>query len=464
MNIIICGAGQVGYSIAESLASDQNDVSVIDSQPALINKIRDSLNVKAFVGHGSHPNVLERAGADKADVIIAVTLHDEVNMIACQVAHSIFQTPTKIARIRAQKYLEDKNKDMFVTDHMPIDVVISPEIEVAKTVLSRLDWPGAVDINQFFGKKGVFALGIQCQENCPVVDTPLKQLTELFPDLSAVVVGVVRNGALFVPKSADALLQGDLVYVFCNYQQVTRTLGLFGHEEPEAVRVIIAGGGSIGLFVAQNLEQRIADNQEIGYKIKIIEASQERSIEIADTLKRTIVLNGSALDQDILREADTQDADTMIALTNDDKVNILSGVMAKKMGSKRNMALINDRNYHEFANAMGIDAYVNPRDVTISRVLQHVRMGRLTGITSIQNGAAELIEGEALGSSPLVGTPLKEVDLPSGVRIGALMRGTEIIQPTGDLVIRKGDRIVMFVLAECVQEIQRLFRVSLYYF
>ncbi len=463
MNIVICGAGQVGYSIAESLASDQNDVSVIDSQPSLINKIRDSLNVKAFVGHGSHPNVLERAGADKADVIIAVTLHDEVNMIACQVAHSLFQTPTKIARIRAQKYLEDATKDMFVTDHMPIDVVISPEIEVGKTVLSRLDWPGAVDINQYFGDK-VFALGIQCQENCPVVDTPLKQLTDLFPDLSAVVVGIVRNNQLFVPKSSDALLQGDLAYVVCDKDQVLRTLGLFGHEEPEAVRVIIAGGGSIGLYVAQNLEQRILSNQQGSYKIKIVEASQDRSIEIADTLKRTIVLNGSALDQEILREADTQDADTMIALTNDDKVNILSGVMAKKMGSKRNMVLINDRNYHEFANAMGIDAYVNPRDVTISRILQHVRMGRLTGITSIQNGAAELIEAEARETSPLVGSPLKEVDLPNGVRIGALMRGTEIIKPNGELVIRKGDRIVMFVLAECVQEIQRLFRVSLYYF
>ena len=460
MNIVICGAGQVGYSIAESLSSDQNDVSVIDSQPKLINKIRDSLNVKAFVGHGSHPNVLERAGADKADVIIAVTLHDEVNMIACQVAHSLFRTPTKIARIRAQKYLEDSNKDMFVTDHMPIDVVISPEIEVGKTVLRRLEWPGAVDISQFFEDR-VFTLGIQCQENCPVVDTPLKQLTELFPDLEAVVVGIVRNSELFVPKSGDALLQGDLVYVVCHRDQITRTLGLFGHEEPEAVRVIIAGGGNIGLYVAQEFER---PHYESKVRVKIIEASQDRSIEIADALKRTIVLNGSALDQDLLREADTQDADTLIALTNDDKVNILSGVMAKKMGSKRNMALINDRNYHEFANAMGIDAYVNPRDVTISRILQYVRMGRVRGVTSIQNGAAELIEAEALDTSPLVGAPLKEVDLPNGVRIGAILRDNEVMQPSGDFIVRKGDRIVMFVLAECVQEIQRLFRVSLYYF
>ena len=220
-------------------------------------------------------------------------------------------------------------------------------------------------------------------------------------------------------------------------------------------------GGNIGLYVAQEFER---PHYESKVKVKIIEASQDRSIEIADALKRTIVLNGSALDQDILREADTQDADTMIALTNDDKVNILSGVMAKKMGSKRNMALINDRNYHEFANAMGIDAYVNPRDVTISRILQYVRMGRVRGVTSIQNGAAELIEAEALDTSPLVGVPLKEVDLPNGVRIGAILRDNKVMQPSGDFIVLKGDRIVIFVLAECVQEIQRLFRVSLYYF
>jgi trk system potassium uptake protein len=301
MRIVICGAGQVGYGIAERLAAEGHEISVVDVSQRLIGGIRDTLDVRGVVGHGSHPDVLANAGAAEADMLIAVTQADEVNMTACQVAHTLFEVPTKIARVRAQSYLAPHYQHLFARDQLPIDVVISPEIEVGEMVLRRLALPGAVETVRF-ADDHVVVIGILCHEDCPVVDTPLRQLTELFPDLGAVVTGVFREGRLFVPRSDDSLLVGDLVYVVAQREQVRRTLAIFGHEEPKANRVVIAGGGNIGFYVAQQLEAR-----EPATKIKIIEQSRDRAMHIADELKRTVILNGSALDQDILREADVED-------------------------------------------------------------------------------------------------------------------------------------------------------------
>lgn len=458
MKVVICGAGQVGYGIAERLAAEQNDVSVIDSSPQLVAAIGEQLDVRGFVGHGSHPDVLAEAGAEEADMVIAVTLYDEVNIVACQVAHSLFNVPTKVARIRSQSYLQPQWRNLFSRDHMPIDVIISPEIEVGEMVLRRLALPGAVETVRFADDQ-VVVVGIICGEDCPVVDTPLHQLTELFPDLGAVVVGIYRNNSLFVPKSQDVMLTGDLAYVVARRDQVRRTLGIFGHEEPEANRVVIAGGGNIGLYVARELERRQSST-----KIKLIEASRQRAVEIADDLKRSVILNGSALDQTILTEADVAEADTMIALTNEDEVNILSSVMAKKLGCRRNLSLLNNPSYPAFANALGIDAFINPRAVTISKILQHVRRGRIRGVHSLQNGAAEVVEAEALDTSPLVGRPLREIDLPSGIRIGAVFRDGKVLTPDGDLQIEPKDRIVIFAMANRVRQVEQMFRVSIEFF
>lgn len=458
MKVVICGAGQVGYGIAERLAAEQNDVSVIDSSSKLIDAIGDQLDVRGFVGHGAHPDVLAQAGAEEADMIIAVTLYDEVNMVACQVAHSLFNVPTKVARIRAQSYLQGRWRNLFSRENMPIDVIISPEIEVGEMVLRRLSLPGAVETIRFADDE-IVVVGIMCEEDCPVVDTPLRQLTELFPDLGAVVVGVFRNNQLFVPKSSDSLLVGDLAYVVARRDQVRRTLGIFGHEEPEASRVVIAGGGNIGLYVARALEQRQSNT-----KIKMIEASRDRAVANADELKRSVILHGSALDQKILKEADVGDADTMVALTNEDEVNILSSVMAKKLGCRRNLSLLNNPSYPAFANALGIDAFINPRAVTISKILQHVRRGRIRGVHSLQNGAAEVVEAEALDTSPLVGRPLREIDLPSGIRIGAIFRAGKVITPNGEVQIQAQDRIVIFAVANRVRQVEQMFRVSLEFF
>lgn len=458
MRVIICGAGQVGYGIAERLAAEQNDVSVIDTSAELIRSVRDNLDVRGFVGHGSHPDVLEKAGAQEADMIIAVTLHDEVNMVACQVAHSLFNVPTKIARIRAQAYLQPHYMDLFSRDHMPIDVVISPELEVGEMVLRRIALPGATDVVRFADSK-IILVAIECLEDCPVVNTPLAQLTELFPDLPSTVVGVFRNEKLFVPHSADQLITGDLAYVVTTKDQVRRTLGLFGHEEQEATRIVIAGGGNIGLYVARALEQRQSRT-----KVKIIENTRERAVAIADELRRTVVLHGSALDQKLLLEADVQHAELMVALTNNDQVNILSSVMAKRLGCKSNLVLINDPTYHDFTRTLGIDAHVNPRSVTISRVLQHVRRGRIRAVHSIQRGAAEVIEAEALETSPLVGPPLRELELPDGVRIGAIYRDGEMIKPGGSVRVKPKDRVVIFALESAVKQVEQMFRVSLEFF
>lgn len=458
MRVIICGAGQVGFGIAERLAAEQNDVSVIDTSAQLIEGIQETVDVRGFVGHGAHPDVLAAAGAEQADMIIAVTLFDEVNMVACQVAHSLFNVPVKVARIRSQSYLQAHYQDLFSRDNMPIDVIISPELEVGEVVLRRIALPGAHDVVRFADNK-VVVLAIECQEECPVINTPLAQLSELFPDLPSTVIGVSRGDRLFVPHSVDQLVAADVAYVSTTREQVRRTLNLFGHEEPEASRILIAGGGNIGLYVAKSIEARQPKT-----KVKIIESTRERALAIADQFKRTVVLHGSALDHKLLSEADVQDTDLMVALTNDDQVNILASVMAKRLGCKSNLALLNNPNYHDFTRTLGIDAYVNPRVVTISKVLQYVRRGRIRAVHSVARGGAEIIEAEALETSPLVGPPLHDLRLPVGMRIGAIYRDGEVIKPRGATRIKPKDRVVIFATAEAVKQVEQMFRVSLEFF
>ncbi|MGF0538201.1 Trk system potassium transporter TrkA [Agrobacterium sp. ES01] len=458
MKVIICGAGQVGYGIAERLAEEDNDVSVIDTSASLVSRITETLDVRGYVGHGAHPEVLKKAGADQADMLIAVTLYDEINMIACQVAHSLFNVPTKIARIRSQNYMQPEYSDLFSRDHLPIDVIISPEIEVGKMVLRRISFPGATDVVRF-ADDHISMVAIECMEDCPVLNTPLNQLSQLFPDLMATVTGIYRNGKLYVAHSTDQLLVGDLAYVICQRDHTRRTLGLFGHEEQEAGRMVIAGGGNIGYYVARTIE-----DMQPKTKIKIIESERERAVMVSDQLNNTIVINGSALDQNILQQADIQDADLMVALTNSDQTNILSAAMAKRLGCRSAMALINNSSFQEITASIGIDAYINPKAVTISRVLQHVRKGRIRSVYAIQKGEAEVIEAEALETSPLVGVPFRDLELPSGIRIGAVYRGGTVIRPDGNLKIKTGDRVVLFATAESVRHVEQMFRVSIQYF
>ena len=458
MRILICGAGQVGYGIAERLSAEDNDVSVIDNSPELVQNIQDRLDVRGHVGHGSHPDVLARAGAEQADMIIAVTLYDEVNMVACQVAHSLFNVPTKIARIRAQSYRQAHWQNLFTRDHMPIDVIISPEIEVGDVIMRRISLPGARDV-VLFNNDTVAMVAIDCDEDCPLIDTPLSQLSELFPDLNAVVTGIYRDGVIMTPRSSDQILLGDTAYVIADRQQIRRTIAIFGKEKPEASRIIIAGGGNIGVYLANRIEERMPNA-----RIKIIENSRAVAESLADQLSQSVVLHGNALDEQVLQEAGAANADLMVAITNNDQVNILSSVLAKKLGCSSNMALLNNSGYHDFTKSLGIDDYINPRSITISRVLQYVRRGRIRGVYSIENGAAEIVEAEALDTSPLVGRPLRELQLPDGIRIGMIHHDGALYRPTGDSIIRPNDRVVILALSKHVHEVEQMFRVSLEFF
>lgn len=458
MKVIICGAGQVGYGIAEQLSREDNEVSVIDTSAALISAITETLDVRGYVGHGAHPDMLAKAGADQADMIIAVTLHDEINIVACEVAHALFSVPTKIARIRDQSYLQPEYGDLFSRENMSIDVTISPEIEVGKMVLRRIAFPGANDVVRF-ADDNISMLAIECMEDCPVINTPLQQLSSLFPDLIATVSGIYRNGNLIVPRSSDQLRTGDLAYVICQRQHARRTLGLFGHDEQEARRIIIAGAGNIGHYVASKIEELQPKT-----RLKIIEFDREKAVAASDLLSNTIVLNGSVLDQKILHQADIQDADLIVTLTNNDQTNILGAVMAKQLGCKSNLALLNSSSFHDVTKSLGIDAFINPRAVTISRVLQHVRKGRIRSVYSVQKGSGEVIEAEALETSPLVGRNLRDLELPDGIRIGAIYREGKVLRPDGSMKIKAKDRVVLFAASDAVRDVEQLFRVSIQYF
>jgi trk system potassium uptake protein TrkA len=392
-------------------------------------------------------------------MIIAATHSDEVNMVTCQVAHSIFSVPRKIARLRSQSYLDAIYSDLYRRDHLPIDVVISPEREVAEAALQRLAAPAAFDTESFMNGRAQL-LGIALTEECPVLMTPLRQLNELFPTLRAIVVGVRRDeGKLFAPSPMDFLMAGDMIYVFTHIEDVNRTLEVFGKRTKKQERVIIIGGGNVGLAVARALEAR-TDR----IRAKIIERSRSRAELAADSLTRTIVLNGDGMDMDILAEAAIERADAVLAVTDDDKTNLLAAVRAKQAGCPMAIALVNDPTLAPLMGALDIDAYINPRATTVSSILRHIRHGKVRAVYSIGDAEAELVEAQVLATSPLAGKLVRDVDFPEGVLVGAVMKGDKVLKPSGDLRIEAGDVIALFTMAADRPEVERLLQVSVDFF
>ncbi len=458
MKVIVCGAGQVGFNITRYLAQEDNDITVVDQSPELIRKISDTLDVKAITGFASHPEILARAGAADADLLIAVTQADEVNMVACQVAHSLFDVTTKIARIRQQGYLNPMWANLYSRDHMPIDVVISPEREVAEAIGRRLEVPGAFDMIPLVGGK-VKLIGVRCEEDCPIVNTPLRQLTQLFPDLNVVIIGLVRDNEARIPSAGDEMLPGDEVYFVAESDHVPRAMAVFGHEEAEARRLVIFGGGNIGQFLAQAIEQ---NNPSVN--LKVIEADKVRAEAAARTLKRSVVLEGDVLEAEILEEANVATAEAVVAVTNDDETNILASLLAKRLGSGRAITLVNSGAYAPLISSLGVDVAVSPRNITVSTILQHVRRGRIHSVNTLRDGFGELIEAEAMDTSGLIGKPLREAELPHDVILGSVVREDEVILPRGSTVVEVGDRIVLFARSEAVKEVEKMFSVRLEFF
>ena len=458
MKVIICGAGQVGWQIARHLSGEQNDVTIVDVNSELVRRATETLDVGGVVGHASYPDVLERAGARDADMVIAATHSDEVNMVTCQVAHSVFSVQRKVARIRSQSYLETAYSDLYRREHMPIDVLISPEKEVAEAALQRLAAPATFDTESFLDGKAQL-LGIAIGSDCPVINTPLRQLTDLFSTLQAIVVGIRREGTLFAPAPGDQIFEGDACYVFAATQDVNRTLEIFGKSTKKQERVVIVGGGNVGLAVAQELEQR-TDR----IRVKIIERDRSRAEIAADSLNRTIVLNGDGLDSGLLSEANVETADAVLAVTDDDKTNMLAAVRAKAMGCSMTICLVNDPTLAPLMAPLGIDAYINPRATTVSSILRHIRHGRVKGVYSIGDAEAELIEAQVLGTSPIAGQRIRDIAFPEGVLLGAVVKEGKLVKPNGSLRIDEGDLIAIFAMASDVPEVERLLQVSIDYF
>ncbi len=458
MKVIICGAGQVGWQIARHLSSERNDVTVVDNNPDLVRRATDTLDVQGIAGFASYPDVLDRAGARDADMVIAATYSDEVNMVTCQVAHSVFAVPRKIARLRAQSYLTAIYSDLYRRDHMPIDVVISPEREVAEAALRRLNAPQAFDTEQFLDGR-VTLLGITLEGDCPVLDTPLRQLTDLFSTLRTIVVGVRRGDRLFSPEPGDQLFEGDQIYVISHTEDVNRTLEIFGKEIVRQDRVVIIGGGNVGLSVARTLENRVHR-----VRAKIIERNRGRAERAADALERTIVLHGDGLDAELLSEAGVERANAVLAVTDDDKTNLLASVRAKAAGCPMAICLVNDPTLIPLMKPLEIDAYINPRSTTVSSILRHIRHGRIRGVYSVGDAEAEVIEAQVLSTSPISGQLIRDIDFPEGVLVGAVSKQGRVVKPTGGTRIEEGDVIVLFALAADVPEVERLFQVSIDFF
>jgi trk system potassium uptake protein TrkA len=458
MKVIICGAGQVGWQIARHLSGENNDVTVVDNNPMLVRRATDTLDVRGLTGFASHPDVLDTAGARDADMIIAATFSDEVNMVTCQVAHSVFSVPRKIARLRSRSYLEAIYSDLYRRDHLPIDVVISPEKEVAEAAMRRIASPSTFDTESFLSGDAQM-LGIALGPDCPVLNTPLRQLSELFSTLRAMVVGVRREGTLFVPEPGDQLFDQDQIHVFTHSSDVQRTLEIFGKSAKRPERVIVLGGGNVGLSVARALEE-----SEHRIRSRVIEADRGRAEVAADALERTIVLHGDGLDVEILREAGVERADVVLCVTDDDKTNLLASVRAKSAGARMAIALVNDPSLVPLMGPLSIDAYINPRATTVSSILRHIRHGRVRGVYSIGDAEAEVIEAQVLSTSSMAGQLVRDIDFPEGTILAAVQKNGKVIRPNGATRLEEGDAIVIFALAGEVPAIETLLQVSIDFF
>ncbi len=455
MNIIICGAGKVGFSISKQLSAQGHSVTVVDQSKEDIKKINETQDVKGIVGRATLPSVLENAGAEKADMIIAVTRNDETNMIICQLASSLFNISKKIARIRSKEFLEGKWSKLYNKSNIPIDVIISPEIEVAKSLFRRLEAPGALDSVPFANDK-VKMLEISVEKNCPIINTPLKNLTEKFPNFTANILGAVRKEKFVFLKKNDKMLEGDQVYLVASSDQLNQILKTFGHEEKTAEKILIIGGGNIGLNLAKLVESNFK-----GARVKIIEKNKSRAEEIANELESSIVINGDGLDEEILKEAKIEESETVLALTNDDENNIMACVLAEKTApNKRTIAIVNKSNYSLLQSSLNIDDLVDPRMTTVSRIMEHVHKGTIGTVYSLLDGEYEFIEAKILEKSELLNKKIKDSDLPEHIRIGAIVRKEKVIIPRSSSVFEKGDLVVFLAKREHLKEVESIFAVS----
>jgi len=457
MNIIICGAGQVGYSIANQLSQQGHSITVIDKTSSDIQKINDNLDAKGIVGIATYPSVLELADAKNADMIIAVTRNDETNMIVCQIAHSLFNVSRKIARIRSKEFLNPSYSNLFSKNHLPIDIIISPEFEVAKSLLRKIEAPGAIESFPFANDTARL-IEINIDSNCPLVNTPLQKLTESFSDLNANILGVQREDKFLILKKKDILIENDKAFILTDSKQVDRTMDVFAKNEKVSDKILIIGAGNIGLDLAKSLEEHPSNP-----RIKIIEKNEERAQYVANELNESMVIKGDGLDENILKEVNLEEIDTVLCITDDDEVNLMSALLCKKKGIKRVIAIANSHNYSLLQSSLKIDDIVDPRMTTVSTILKHVHKGKIDSVFTLDDGEYEILEAKVLENSELLNKTLEKSSFPEGIKIGLITRNNKVLVPSKNFEFKLNDTVILLSSRNQLKKVEQLFRISEYY-
>jgi len=454
MKIIILGAGQVGGTLAENLVGENNDITVVDSDATRLRVLQDKFDLRVVHGHGSHPRILREAGAEDADMLVAVTNSDETNMVACQIAYSLFNTPNRIARIRAAEYLRDAEK-LFVPEAVPIDHLISPEQLVIDNIYRLIQYPGALQVVNFAEGKVSLAV-VKAYYGGPLVGNPLSIMREHMPHIDTRVAAIFRQDRPIRPQGSTIVEAGDEVFFIAASQHIRAVMSEMQRLEKPYKRIMLVGGGNIGFGLAQRLEKQ--------YSVKLIERNQQRAAELAERLHDTIVFYGDASDQELLAEEHVDQVDLFIAVTNDDEANIMSAMLAKEMGAKKVMVLIQRRAYVDLVQGSVIDIAISPQQATISALLSHVRKADIVGVSSLRRGIAEAIEAIAHGdetTSRVVGRLIEDIKLPPGTIIGAVVRGDEVIIANDNVRVEQGDHVIMFLTdKKFVPDVERLFQPS----
>ena len=454
MKSIVCGAGVVGQSIAESLSKEGLDVTVIDESTELIQKVSETLDVKTILGSASLPSILESAGAKDCDILIAVTRSDETNMIVCQIGYSLFNIPTKIARIRQQDYLKVEWSNLYNKENLPIDSIISPELEVAKAIYRRLHAPGSIDMLELADNR-LKLVGLKCESNCPLLNITIRELSKQHNNILTNILFIIRKDNKFVVNSSSKLEKNDVVYFVVHKDHFNDTMKAFGHDEPQSHNIVIVGGGNIGYALSKRIEE-----EDKNISASIIEFEKKRSKFLASNLKSATVINGDALENNILEEVNISSTDNFIAITNDDEVNILASLLAKRAGAQSCMTLVNNNSYSSLLNNIGIDITIDPRLITISTILEKVRSGKIRRIYSLGDGFGEVIEAEILPNSDFVNKKLKDMNLPKNIRVGAILRKENIIIPKSDTIFEINDDVVFFSENTCVKKLEKLLSIN----
>ena len=454
MNIIILGAGQVGSSVAQNLSSEANDITLVDINVSLLEELSDRLDIQTVVGHASHPDVLKKAGISDADMLVAVTNSDETNIVACQIAHSLFHTPTKIARVRSQEYL--KYPELFNNKILPIDVLISPEQLIAEHIQRLIEYPGALQVMDFAGGRARL-VGVKAYYGGPLVGHEISDLRKHMPGIDSRVAAIFRHGRGIVPDGNQVIEADDEVFFIAAKKDIRAVMSELRNLDKPIKRIMLAGGGNIGKRLAEALENK--------YNVKIIERDKKRAKDLSCDLNKTIVLLGDTADKDLLQEENIDQMDVFCALTNDDEANILSSMLAKRLGARKVMSLINRHAYVDLMESDGaIDVAISPQQITISGLLAHVRRGDVVSVHSLRRGAAEAIEAIAHGdskNSKVVGKTVEQVSLPEGTTIGAIIRGEKVIMAHHDVLIENDDHLIMFLLDKSkFNAVEKLFQVA----